>query len=156
LRRYRLFASGISVAMLLGGAAAPTLANPSNSGRISGSGRTANVANFSIQVRQDKLWKGHFKYTSVDGRFKVRCDGFDSYSPRMYFAPGPPAAMVTADCVLTGPRNKRTPIALEAEFVDNNSFKRGTKNEANLTFTYPDQTKVTDSGPILSGDVTVR
>ena len=34
-----------------------------------------------------------------------------------------------------GPRNKRTNVDVEAEFVDNSSFKRGAKDEANFTFT---------------------
>jgi hypothetical protein len=151
-----VFAVGISLAVLMGGAAAPALAAKSKAPRIHGSGRTANVANFSVDVRQDRLAKGYLDYKSADGRFKVRCRGFDTYSQRMYIAPGPPAAVVAGDCVLRGPRNQRTRVAVEAEFVDNSSFKRKTKDEANLTFTRPDGTKVTDSGPILSGGITVR
>jgi hypothetical protein len=144
--------------LLIGGAASPVLAWGSDppAGRIKGYGRTANVANVSVSVRQDRLKKGRFEYRSVDGRYRVRCEGFDTYSPRLYVQPGPPAAIVTSEeCELKGPR-ERTPITLKAEFVDNSSFTRGKKDEANLTFTRPDGSEVTDSGAILSGDITVR
>ena len=156
MRRHQLLAAGISVAMLVGVAAAPGFADPSHSGRIKGSGRSASVAYFTVQVREDKPGRGRLDYTSSDGRIKVRCDGFDSYSPRMYIVPGPPAATVSAeDCKLIGPRHKRTTVDVEAEFVDNSSFKRGAKDEANFTFTLPDGT-VTDTGRLISGDITVR
>jgi hypothetical protein len=158
LRRHQLLFTGISLALVVGGAASPVLGWESEppAGRIKGSGRSANVANFSVSVRQDRLERGRLDYRSVDGRYTVKCDGFDSYSPRMYVQPGPPAARVTSsDCWLKGPR-ERTKVTLEAEFVDNSSFTRGKKDEANLTFTRPDDSDVTDSGAILSGDVTVR
>jgi hypothetical protein len=156
LRRHQLLATGIAIAMLVGGAAAPGFADPSQSGRIKGSGRSANVAHFSVQVREDKPAKGRLDYTSSDGRIKIRCNGFDTYSRRMYIVAGPAAAMVTAeDCKLMGPRKNRTTVDVEAEFVDNSSFKRGAKDEANFTFTLPDGT-VTDTGRILSGDITVQ
>ncbi len=156
MRRHPLFTAGISVALLVGGAAAPAFAGPSSRSGIKGNGRSANVANFSVQVREDKPAKGHLDYTSVDGRVKIRCNGFDTFSRRMYIVAGPPAAMVTAeDCKLMGPRNKRTTVDVEAEFVDNSSFKRGAKDEANFTFTLPDGT-VTDTGAILSGEITVQ
>ena len=158
MRRHQLLVAGISVALLVGGAAAPALAYLSSPGQVNGSGRTANVAYFSVKVREDRLGRGYFTYTSVDGRHKVRCDGFNTFEPRMYVVPGPPAARVTAQgCVHTGPNYKRTRITLDAEFVDNSSFKRGAKDEANLTFIFPGTTPpVTDTGRILSGDIVVR
>jgi hypothetical protein len=144
--------------LLIGGAASPVLAWGSDppAGRIKGYGRTANVADFSVSVRQNRPEKGRLDYRSVDGRYRVRCEGFDTYSPRLYMQPGPPAAIVTSkDCVLKGPR-ERTPVTVEAEFVDNSSFTRGKKDEANLTYRRPDGSEVTDRGAILSGDVTVR
>jgi hypothetical protein len=157
VRRYRLLLPGISVALLIGAAASPVLSWESESpgGRIKGSGRSANLADFSVSVRQDRLDRGRFDYRSADGRSTVRCDGFDSYSPRMYVKPGPPAAIVkSSDCWLKG-RRERTKITVEAEFVDNSSFTGGKKDEANLTFTRRDNSVVTDSGKIVSGDVTV-
>jgi hypothetical protein len=151
-----VIAFGISAALAAGVAASPALAGAGTAGRIKGDGRTANVGLVSVEVRQDKLAKGRLSYRSVDGRYKVRCKGFDTYVPRMYVVPGPPAATVTADCELERPRHKRTPIEVEAEFVDNSSFTRGAKDEANLTFTLPDDEQVTDSGRMLSGDITVR
>jgi hypothetical protein len=156
VRRHRLLATGISAALMIGGAATPVLARgPESSGRISGFGRTADKANFTASVRQDRPDKGHLDYRSADGRFRVRCDGFDSYSTRMYIQAGPPAAMVTGTCWLKGPR-QRTKVTVQAEFVDNSSFARGKKDEANFTFMRPDGSEVTDSGPIRAGDVTVR
>ena len=157
--RHQLLATGISLALLVGGAASPVLGAGSESpaGRIKGNGRSASVANFSVSVRQDRLERGQFSYRSVDGRYTVKCDGFDSYSPRMYIQPGAPAAMVTSsDCWLKGPRRERTKVTLEAEFVDNSSFTRGKKDEANLTFKRQNGSDVIDSGAILSGDVSVR
>jgi hypothetical protein len=157
-RRHHLSAYGISIALLVAGAASPVLGWDSESpgGGIKGNGRSARVANFSISVRQDRLERGRFDYRSVDGRYTVRCDGFDSYSPRLYIQAGPPAATVkSSDCWLRGP-HERTKVTVEAEFVDNSSFSRGKKDEANLTFTRPDNSAVTDRGPILSGDITVR
>ena len=152
MRRHQLITAGISLALLVGGAAAPVLAAP---GRINGAARSANVAWFTIDVREERLPRGSLDYTSVDGRFKVRCMRFTSYT-RTTVAYGPPAAKVTADCVLEGPRRRRTPIKLEAEFVDHSSFTRGAKDEANFTFIIPGSEDVTDSGRILSGGITVR
>jgi hypothetical protein len=101
------------------------------------------------------LARGSLDYRSVDGRFKVRCKGFTSYT-RTNAPLEPPAAEVTADCVLEGPRRRRTPIEIEAEFVDHSSFTRGAKDEANFTFIIPDSEDVTDTGRILSGGITVR
>jgi hypothetical protein len=157
--RHQLLATGISIALLVVGAASPVLGSDSEprASRIKGNGRSANVANFSVSVRQDRLERGQFTYRSVDGRYTVKCDGFDSYSQRMYIQPGPPAVMVTSsDCWLKGPRRGRTRVALEAEFVDNSSFTRGKKDEANLTFKRQNGADVTDSGAIRSGDITVR
>ena len=156
MRRHRLLTAGLSVALMVGGAA-PALARGSeSSGRIGGYGRTATAANFSVSVRQNRPERGRFDYRSVDGRYTVRCHGFDDYFVRMYIQPGAPAAMVkSTDCVLKGPR-ERSKVTVEAEFVDNSSFTRGKKDEVNLTFTRPNGSVVTESGPILSGDVAVR
>ncbi len=157
MRRHNLITACISLALLVGATAAPALASHGPRPRISGEGRTANSARFSVHVRQDNPAKGHLRYKSVDGRFKVRCNGFDTYSPRMYVQPGAPAATVTADhCVLEGPRRPRTRISVEAEFVDHSSFTRGAKDEVNIRFTPPAGAPVTDNGRIVSGDVTVR
>ncbi|HEV3363162.1 MAG TPA: hypothetical protein VG795_03310 [Acidimicrobiia bacterium] len=158
MRGHQLFAAGISVAVLLGGAASPVLAHESKPAgpRIKGKGRTAEAAHVSVSVRADRLEKGRFDWRSRDGRFKVRCEGFDSYSQRVYIQPGPPAAVVkSSDCVLKGPRG-RTPVTVEAEFVDNSSFTPGAKDEANLTFTRRNGSQISDSGAMRSGDITVR
>ena len=157
MRPHHLITAGLSLALLVGATAGPALASHGPRPRISGEGRTANSARFSIHVRQDKPANGHLRYTSADGRFKVRCNGFDTYSPRMYVQPGAPAATVTADhCVVDGPRRPRTRISVEAEFVDHSSFTRGAKDEVNIRFTRPAGDEVTDNGRVRSGDVTVR
>ncbi len=155
MRRHHLIAFGISAALTVG-IVSPALAGSGPGGRIKGDAHTANAARVSVEVRQDRLGKGRLSYTSANGRYKVRCQGFDTYSQRMYIQAGPPAAIVTADCVLERPRHKRTQVAVEAEFVDNSSFTRGAKDEANLTFTLPNGERVTDSGRIRSGNFTVR
>lgn len=156
MRRHQLIVPGLAVALTVGIAVSPALAGDGPEGRIKGYGRTASVALFDIKVSQENLAKGRLTYTSADGRNKIRCKGFDTYAPRTYIQPGPPAAIVTADCILERPRHRRTPVEVEAEFVDNSSFTRGAKDEANLTFTLPDGEQVEDRGRILSGDVTVR
>ena len=157
--RHQLLATGISIALLVGGAASPVLGYGSEppGGRVKGNGRSASVANFSVSVREDRLERGQLTYRSVDGRYTVKCHGFDSYSTRMYIQAGPPAAIVTAsDCWLRGPRREHTKVSVEAEFVDNSAFTRGKKDEANFTVKRPGSADVTDSGPIVSGDITVR
>lgn len=157
--RQQLFSTGIAIALLVGGAASPVLGHGSEPpvSRIKGNGRSANVANFSVSVRQDRLERGLFRYRSVDGRYTVKCDGFDSYSVRQYVQPGAPAATVTSsDCWLKGPRREHTKVTLEAEFVDNSSFTRGKRDEANFTFKRQNAADVVDSGAIRSGDITVR
>jgi hypothetical protein len=157
VRRHQLVVAGFAIALLVGGAASPVLGSESGppAGRIQGNGRSASGGRFSVVVRQDRLDRGHLAYRSADGRFTVRCDGFDSYSPRVYFRPGPPAAIVkSSDCWLKN-RRQRTKISVEAEFVDNSSFTRGERDDANLTFTRADGSAVTDSGKIRSGDVSV-
>jgi len=156
--RHQLLATGISLALLVGVAASPVLGAGSEppGGRVKGNGRSASVANFSVSVREDRLERGQLTYRSVDGRYTVKCDGFDSYATRMYIQAGPPAAIVTSDdCWLRGHR-ERTKVTVEAEFVDNSSFARGKKDEANFSFKRPDGSQVTDNGPIVSGDITVR
>jgi hypothetical protein len=123
---------------------------------MKGDARTAKAARVAVDVRQDNLAKGRLDYKSANGRYKVHCTGFDSYSQRMYIQPGPPAAMVSADCVLVRRNHKRVPVQVEAEFVDNSSFTPGAKDEANLTFTLPGGKTIADSGRILSGNITVR
>ena len=158
MRRHHVFAAGISVALLIGGVASPVLARePKNAGhRIKGEGRTMEAGHFSVAVRADRLEKGRLDYRLRDRRYRVRCDGFDTYSPRVYVQAGPAAAMVTSDdCVLKGPRG-RTPVTVEAEFVDNSSFTPGMKDEVNLTFTPRNHPQISDRGELRSGDITVR
>lgn len=181
MRRHQLFAAGVSVALIFG-AASPALAlsgkglagkgpkadkpakeakpaKPAKEpkqpkvkpGRVNGGGVTTGLAEFSVQARDDRLAKGHFNYTSADGKLKVRCRGFDSYSPIVYIQPGPPAVHLTAQCVAKGPARARTPISLDATFVDNGV----TGDEANITFTRPDGTTVSDHG-VISGSIHVR
>lgn len=144
---------------MVGAATSPALAGHSHpsGARIKGEARTANAAKISVAVRQARLERGHLDYRSADGRFRVRCEGFATYSPRLYVQPGPPAAVVTGTCQLRDRRERtRTPVTVEAEFVDNSSFTRGQKDEVNLTVTRPDGSQVTDRGAILSGNITVR
>ena len=155
MRRHQLLTAGLAVALAVGMGTSPALASGPGAG-IRGEGRTAKVARVSVDVRQDHLSRGRLNYTSASGRFRVRCHGFDSYSQRIYIQPGPPAAIITADCVLERPRHKAAPVAVEAEFVDNSSFTRGARDEANLTFPLPDGERVSDRGRIRAGDVTVR
>jgi hypothetical protein len=167
VHRHQLFAAGISVALVFG-AASPALAKPGagpkadkpakeakppkvKPGGVNGGGRTAERGHFSVEVRDDRLAKGHFNYTSRDGKLNVRCRGFDSYSPIVYIQPGPPAAHVTAQCVAKAPKQARTPISLDATFVDNG--RRG--DEAHITLTRPDGTTVSDNG-VIRGSIQVR
>ena len=104
MRRYQVFAAGVSVALLLG-AGTPALAAPGKGkghayGRtdskpakapkapaapkpkktksgVSGGGAVTG-GEFSIQGRLRNLDKGHFNYTSTDGKFKIRCRGFEA------------------------------------------------------------------------------
>jgi hypothetical protein len=173
MRRHHVFAAGVSVALLLGGmspamakpAKAPKAAKPPKppkapkpakapAGRVTGGGVTQAGAHFSVDARQDRLTKGHFNYESADRQFRVRCDGFDSYSPVVYITVGPPAAHVKASCVTRGPHHSRTPVSLDATFVDNGSSPK--TDEANLTFTRQDGSSVSDSGAIRSGNIQVR
>jgi hypothetical protein len=161
VRRHQVFASGVSVALLLG-AASPALAKPTKdpkppkapSGRVTGGGVTQGGGLFSVEARQDKLSKGHFNYQSADGKLNVRCNGFDSYSPIVYIQPGPPAAHLTASCVAKAPHHSRTPVSLDATFVDNGPS--GKKDEANLSFTRQGGPTVSDSGAIRAGNISVR
>lgn len=161
MRRHNLFAAGVSVALLLGGAS-PAMAKPGKdpkpskapAGRVTGGGVTQGGGHFSVDARQDRLAKGHFNYESADRQLRVRCNGFDSYSPIVYITAGPPAAHLTASCVTSGPHHSRAPISLDATFVDNGSS--GKKDEANLTFTRPDGSSVSDTGAIAAGNIHVR
>ena len=162
MRRHHIFAAGVSVALLLGAATPAFAAKPAKdpkppkgpAGQETGGGVTQSRAVFAVDARQAKPAKGHFNYESRDARLKVRCAGFDTYSPVVYIQAGPPAAHLTASCVEIGPHHTRTPISLDATFVDNG--RRGKKDEANLTFTRPDGTTVSDTGAIRSGQITVR
>ena len=157
MRRHQLIVAGISLALLVGGAGSPASAETGpKGGRMKGDARTATAARVSVDVRQDKLARGRLDYKSANGRYKVHCTGFDSYSQRMYIQPGPPAAIASGDCVLVRRNHKRVPVKVEAEFVDNSSFTPGARDEANLTFTLPGGEKIADSGRILSGNITVR
>ena len=157
MRRHQLIVAGISLALLIGGAGSPASAGTGQKGaRMQGDARTAKAGRVTVDVRQERLATGRLDYRSANGRYKVHCRGFDSYSQRMYIQPGPPAAIVTADCLLVRRNHKRGPVQVEAEFVDNSSFTPGARDEANLTFTLPSGEKVADSGRILSGNITVR
>ena len=176
LQRHRMFAAGVSVALLFG-AASPALAKPGtghahghrnkpvkaakpakepkaprSKAKINGGGITANGVEFSVQGRPDKLRRAHFNYTAADGSIKVRCRSFESLSPVVYIQPGPPAMHVTATCEERAADNTRRPISLDATFVDNGE----TGDEANVTLTRPDGTVVTDTGVIRDGNIKVR
>jgi hypothetical protein len=158
----RLIVTGVSVAVLLGGAASPALAKADKAPKapkapkekpagVNGAGVTAGRAAFAVDAHQGKPAKGEFHYRSADGSLQVRCKSLD-YSPVVYIQPGPPAGHVTGDCVAVSKRNHRTPISLDATFIDNG--KRG--DEANITFTRPDGTTVSDNGPIRKGSIHVH
>ena len=161
MRRHHVFAASVSVALLLGGMS-PAMAKPAKppkppkapAGHVTGGGVTQAGAHFSVDARQDRLAKGHFNYESADRQFRVRCDGFDSYSPIVYITVGPPAAPVKASSVARGPHHSRTPVSLDASFVDNGSSAKA--DQANLTFTRQDGSSVSDSGAIRSGNIQVR
>jgi hypothetical protein len=158
----RLFVTGLSVAVLLGGAASPALAKADKAPKapkapkekpagVEGAGVTAGRANFAVEAHQGKPAKGEFHYWSADGSLRVRCNSLD-YSPVVYIQAGPPAGHVTGECVAVSKRNRRSPISVDATFVDNG--KRG--DEANITFTRPDGTTVSDNGPIRKGSIHVH
>jgi hypothetical protein len=158
----RLFVTGVSVAVLLGGAAAPAMAKADKApgapkppkekpAGVNGAGVTAGWANFAVEAQQGKPAKGEFHYVSADGALRVRCNSLN-YSPVVYIQAGPPAGHVTGDCVAVSKRHNRTPISLDATFIDNG--KRG--DEANITFTRPDGTSVSDNGPIRKGSIHVH
>ena len=179
LQRHRMFAAGVSVALLFG-AASPALAKPGHKGhayayghknkpvkaakpakeakapkskaRVNGGGITANGVEFSVQGRPGKMRQAHFNYTAVDGSINVRCRSFETYSPVVYVAPGPPAVHVTANCVSKAADGTRSPMTLDATFVDNGA----TLDEANITLTRPDSTVITDTGAIREGNINVR
>ena len=147
MRRYQVFAAGVSVALLLG-AGTPALAKsdkgkalakghapktppgqakakpkpkphaPKNKHGVSGGGVTADGAEFSVMVREDHK-HGHFNYTSKD--LKVRCkglDGDDYAAVENVAAGGDPGGTVTAQCVRFGPGKTRAPIYVSATFWD--------------------------------------
>ncbi|MEW6474022.1 MAG: hypothetical protein AB1679_17360 [Actinomycetota bacterium] len=162
MRRHQLFAAAVSAALLFG-AASPAMAKPGKgqakghskpakvkAGRINGGGVSFGGAEFSVQARARQPRKGHFHYTRTDGSLKVRCKGVE-FTPIAYIQPGPPGAVVTDSCVeMVGSR--RTPISVEATFFDHGR----TGDVANITFTRPDGTTVTDNGVIREGNVHVR
>lgn len=176
MQRHRLFAAGVSVALLLG-VASPALAKPGkghayghknkpakaakpakepkapkSTARVNGGGVSFNGVEFSVQAKAGKARQAHFNYTSADGSIKIRCRGLEM-SPVVYIQPGPPAMHVTANCVAKGPAKARTPVALDATFVDNGEIG----DEARITVTRPDTTvMVADSGVIQSGNINVR
>jgi hypothetical protein len=167
-----MFAAGVSVALLFG-AASPALAKsgkakghayghvnkpakepkaPKSKARVNGGGITANGVEFSVQARPGKLRQAHFNYTAADGSIKVRCRSFETYSPVVYVQPGPPAVHVTANCVAKAADDTRSPMTLDATFVDNGA----TLDEANITLTRPDGSYITDTGAIREGNINVR
>ena len=125
MRHKRLFAAGLTAALMLGAAAAPALAKPDKAkGHAYGKSNTkpekpakpatpakgkkakktkagvsggGTVANgsFSIQARMRSTDKGHFNYTSTDGAFKVRCRGFEAYDTAAVSATYPRTVAVT-------------------------------------------------------------
>jgi hypothetical protein len=56
--------------------------------------------------------------------------------------------------VAKGPHHSRTPVSLDATFVDNG--QSGKKDEANLSFTRQAGPTVSDSGAIRAGNIQVR
>jgi len=175
VRSRQAFAAGVATALFIGAAASAAFADPgkdpkdpkaptAHPGRVNGGGVSQGSAQFSVEAQQDRLANGHFNYESADGAFKVRCDGFDSYSPIVYVTAGPPAVRVTAtDCVVKAPHHGRTPISLDATFVDNRRDHRADAasssskpDEADISFTDSDGTTLTDSGALRNGNVRVR
>ena len=166
VQRYRLFAAGAAVALLLGGAS-PAMAKPAKgpkapkaaktpkvkSGRVNGGGIFAGKAGFSVQARAgNPKNKGHFNYTSSDGTFKVRCKGIE-FHPVAYVAPAPATARITGECWEGAGRKSRTPISLDATFVD----KGETGDEATITLTRPNaETPVNETGVITEGGIHIR
>lgn len=105
MRRYQLFAAGVSVALLLG-ATTPALAKPDKAsghqkappatkGKKSGvsGGGALNGGEFSIQARLKSKAKGHFNFTSATT--KVRCRGFEPFTVP---AAGQPVAVTFKNC----------------------------------------------------------
>ena len=164
--RRQLFAAGVSVALLFG-AASPALAGPgkghanghhkpakpnpkAKTGRITGGGVTGGRgAGFSIEARAGQPAKGHFNYTSPDGTLKVRCKSVD-FSRVVNVAPADPEGHITAKCVeMVG--SQRKDVSVDATFFD-----RAKGDEANITFTRPDKSTVTDNGVLREGSIKIR
>ena len=158
MRPSRLFAAGLTAALLIGGAS-PAFAKPAKDpkppkaapGRVTGGGVTAGRASFSVEARDGRPAKGHFNYTSRNGKLKVRCSALQ-YSPVVYIQPGPPGAHVSGDCVELGRGHQRTPISLDATFFDHGA--KG--DQAHISLTRPDGTTVNDSGELRAGNIHVR
>ena len=183
MNRHRLFAAGLSAALLLG-VATPAMAKPAkgnawghnksakpakpakdpkapkapkapkSKGHLNGGGTTANGVSFSVQGKDGKLRQAHFNYTSADGATKVRCKGFDQMTRVEYVTVGAPAMHVVSDnCVAKGPGNTRTPVALDATFTDNGA----TGDTADIAFTKSGEATpyIVDNGAVV-GEINVR
>lgn len=126
---------------------------------LSGGGVTQQSAEFNVEGKRDKRTKGHFHYHSADGLLKIKCRGFDTFDKVVYVTSGPPAVHVTAHCEAKreslNARPVRTPVLLDATFVDNG--EPGTADRAEISVTNPDGTPVvSDSGVLKSGDIQVK
>ena len=173
--RRQLFASVVSVALLLG-AASPALAKPgkgqanghdkaektkpvkdpkpakTKAGRVNGGGISFNGFEFSVQAREGQPTKGHFNYTSADGSVKVRCKGV-TFTRIANVPPGAPGVEVTDTNCVEGSGKRARPVELNASFYDHGQ----TGDVAIIRVTRPDGTVVADdSGVIREGNIHVR
>jgi hypothetical protein len=126
---------------------------------LSGGGVTQLSAEFSVNAKRDRRSKGHFHYVSADGRLKIRCRGFDTFDQVVYVQSGPPAVHVTAHCEAKreslNTRPVRTPVLLDATFVDNG--EPGTADRAEISVTNLDGSPVvSDSGILKSGNIQIK
>ena len=170
--RRQLFASAVSVALLLG-AASPALAKPgkgqanghdkpaktkpakdpkppkTKDGRVNGGGITVTGAEFSVQAREGQPSKGHFNYTTAS--VKVRCKGV-TFS-RIVQVPPVAAVEVTDTNCLLGSGKRATPVELNASFFDNGA----SGDRAIIRVTRRDGTEVVnEDGTIKEGNIHVR
>ena len=176
--RRQLFASAVSVALLLG-AASPALAKPGKGqanghhktektkpakdpkgpkapktkpGRVNGGGISFAGSEFSVQAREGQPGKGHFNYTSADGLVKVRCKGV-TFTRIVNVMAGPPGAEVTDTTCLLGSGKRATQVELNASFFDHGE----SGDVAMIRVTRPDGSVVADdSGAIREGNIHVR
>jgi hypothetical protein len=176
MQRYRLFAAGAAVALLLGGAS-PAMAkvnNPKAKGHVNKPAKTtpppkakkskAGVSGggaiganeFSIQARQVRLAKGHFNFTDPEHTYKLRCRGFE---PDSLTITASSAHLVTSKCETTRADGVRRPATLDATFVDNGQPAESevpTPGPDTINFTATDAiSAVTWTGPV-NGNIKVR